>query len=209
MPASSISTKARRDGLNLRFLAHTSAASKFWRVRHPRHSRPQRQDRGRAGDRLRPIHASGQHSFICWARSGKGYPLGTIPMTRSGSIRYGCASPALSERRPPRFWPRPRIGAGALVGHTLAAMLLRHPGHRADPGNTDRTEWQTRPWRPFALLAANACRHRLATPPLASTIQIGTTERWAPRVLFPTRDLPKGVAMAPSEKALQIVALQR
>jgi len=46
-----------------------SAASKFWRVRHPRHSR--RQDRGRAGDRLRPIHASGQHSFICWARSGK------------------------------------------------------------------------------------------------------------------------------------------
>ena len=38
MPASSISTKARRDGLNLRFLAHTSAASKFWRVRHPRHS---------------------------------------------------------------------------------------------------------------------------------------------------------------------------
>jgi hypothetical protein len=158
---------------------------------------------------IRPIHASGQHSFICWARSGKGYPLGTIPMTRSGSIRYGCASPALSERRPPRFWPRPRIGAGALVGHTLAAMLLRHPGHRADPGNTDRTEWQTRPWRPFALLAANACRHRLATPPLASTIQIGTTERWAPRVLFPTRDLPKGVAMAPSEKALQIVALQR
>ena len=77
------------------------------------------------------------------------------------------------------------------------------------PGNTDRTEWQTRPWRPFALLAANACRHRLATPPLASTIQIGATERWAPRVLFPTRDLAKGVAMASSEKALQIVALQR
>jgi hypothetical protein len=24
--------------------------------------------------------------------------------------------------------------AGALVGHTLAAMVLRHPGHRADPG---------------------------------------------------------------------------
>src|SRR6516165_9428682 len=80
---------------------------------------------------------------------------------------------------------------------------------RLIPGNTGRTEWQTRPWRPFALLAANACRHRLVTPPLASTIQIGTTERWAPRVLFPTRDLAKGVAMAPSEKALQIVALQR
>ena len=77
------------------------------------------------------------------------------------------------------------------------------------PENTDRTEWQTRPWRPSTLPAASACQHRLATPPLASTTQIGTTERWAPRVLFPTRDLAKGVAMAPSEKALQIVALQR
>ena len=37
----------------------------------------------------------------------------------------------------------------------------------------------------------------------------GATERWASRVLFPTRDLAKGVAMALSEKALQIVALQR
>jgi hypothetical protein len=91
-------------------------------------------------------------------------------MTWSGSIRYGCASPALSE--------------------TPTKILAE----AAD-------------WGWIALLAANACRHRLATPPLASTIQIGTTER--PRVLFPTRDLAKGVAMALSEKALQIVALQR
>jgi hypothetical protein len=119
------------------------------------------------------------------------------------------------QRDATKFWPRARIGlerwsAIPLLPWCCATLVIA-----LIPENTDRTEWQTtttsryRPWRPSTLLAASACLHRLATPPLASTTQIGTTERWAPRVLFPTRDLAKGVAMAPSEKALQIVALQR
>ena len=102
---------------------------------------------------------------------------------------------------------RQRISAGYDSDDTVRfySVRLRESGViRATPTKilAEATAWG---W--IALLAANACRHRLATPPLASTIQIGTTDR--PRVLFPTRDLAKGVAMALSEKALQIVALQR